>query len=574
MSTIAEVTRRHFLAYFSSLGLSGTLFPGTLYALHAQEGGPITVKTIEAAEKLVGLSFTPEQREMMVEDLNERLEDYEALRKVSLPNEVAPALRLDLAYSGQYPPARSQSDYLHWNPPERKRPAGEEDLAFLTVSELSGLLKRREITSTELTQLCLKRLKAYNPLLKAVITFTEERALRQAEQADKELDAGHWRGPLHGIPWGAKDLLAVKGYPTTWGAMPYKEQVIDEDATVVQKLDEAGAILVAKLTLGALAWGDVWFGGKTRNPWNPEQGSSGSSAGPGSAVAAGLVPFAIGSETLGSIVSPSTRNGVTGHRPTFGRVSRKGAMALSWSMDKLGPMARSAEDCALIFSAIHGYDPADPTTVEAAFHWAPAMDVRGLRVGYLAEAFEEEYANQKADLETLEILRKELGVTLHPITLPDQFPVSALLLILEAEAAAAFDELLRSGEVEQMVRQGKNAWPHVFRVARFIPAVEYINANRIRTLLMQAMTDTLRDIDVFISPSFRGGTLRITNLTGHPAVVVPNAFHPVKDKPLSPYRQPGSITFVGNLFRDEAALALAHAYQQVTDFHRRRPPLP
>ncbi len=569
-----ETTRRRFLAYFSAIGLGHTLFPGTLYALHVQEGGPITPEIIEKAEKIIGLTFTPEWRERMAEDLNERLKDYEAIRSVHLENSVVPALQFNPTVSGIYPPARSQEDFTHWSPPETRRPSSETDLAFMTVAELSGLLRRREITSVELTELALKRLKKYDPLLKAVITLTEERAYAQARKADEELDRGIWRGPLHGIPWGAKDLLAVRGYPTTWGAMPYKDQIIDEDAAVVQRLDEAGAVLVAKLTLGALAWGDVWFGGKTRNPWNPEQGSSGSSAGPGSAVAAGLVPFAIGSETLGSIVSPSTRNGVTGHRPTFGRVSRRGAMALSWSMDKLGPMARSAEDCALVFQAIHGYDPGDPTTVDVAFHWSPEMDVRGLRVGYLAEAFAQDYPNQKADLETLEVLTKELRIELKPIKLPEDFPVNALLITLEAEAAAAFDELLRSGEVNELVRQTKNSWPQVFRVARFIPAVEYINANRIRTLLMQAMTETLKDIDVFVSPSFGGGTLRITNLTGHPTVVVPNAFHPVKDKPGTPYRQPGSISFVGNLYRDEAALALAYAYQQVTDFHRRRPPLP
>jgi Asp-tRNA(Asn)/Glu-tRNA(Gln) amidotransferase A subunit family amidase len=355
--------------------------------------------------------------------------------------------------------------------------------------------------------------------------------------------------------------------------MPYKEQVIEADAAVVEKLEAAGAVLVAKLSLGALAWGDVWFGGTTKNPWNIEQGSSGSSAGPGAAVAAGLVGFAIGSDTLGSIVSPSTRNGVTGHRPTFGLVSRHGAMTLSWSMDKLGPMARSALDCALIFDAIRGADLRDPSTLDAPFPFDPSMDVTRLRVGYLAEAFEgDEYNNQEADRQALDVLRG-LGVTLRPMTLPDDLPVGAMLLTLNVEAAAAFDELTRTGGVDQMVRQGRNTWPHSFRQARYVPAVEFWQANRARTLLMQQMAALMEDVDVFVSPSFRGGTLRITNLTGHPCVCLPNAFHPLDDDPASPRRQPGSITFAGGLYKDAEVLALAHAYQHATDFHRRRPPI-
>jgi len=442
----------------------------------------------------------------------------------------------------------------------------------MTVAELSYLLKTRQVRSVELTELYLARLKRYDPVLKAVITYTEERAMAQAQQADEELDAGHWRGPLHGVPYGAKDLLAVPGYRTTWGAKPYENQVLDVTAAVIEKLDAAGAVLVAKLTLGALAWGDVWFGGQTKNPWNIEQGSSGSSAGPGAAVAAGLVPFAIGSETLGSIVSPSTRNGVTGHRPTFGAVSRYGAMTLAWTMDKLGPMARSAEDCALVFDAIRGHDPRDPSTRDMPFPFDPTFDVRQLRVGYLAEAFEADYENREADRQTLQVLR-ELGIDLKPIRLPDDLPVSAMLMTLEVEAAAAFDELTRTGGVDQMVRQGRNTWPHVFRVARFVPAVELLQANRIRTLLMQRMAEVFREVDVFVSPTFGGGTLQITNLTGHPCVCVPNAFHPLKDNPLSPRRRPGSITFIGGLYRDAEVLMLAHAYQQATDFHRRRPPI-
>lgn len=610
-----EIDRRHFLEAMTALGFGATLLPGALYSRAVQEQ-ELTTETIARAAKLIGLEFTPEQRELMLEDLRERLESFRTLRDVDLPNDVIPALLFDPAPGGSPPEAtgrgavapetaeadgragegvRAEDIAEAVRLPDIERPARDEDVAYLTVPELASLLRSGQLGSVELTRLYLTRLRRHDPALHAVVTLTEERALDRARRADAELEAGEWRGPLHGIPWGAKDLLAVEGYPTTWGATPYREQVIDHTAAVVRRLDEAGAVLVAKLSLGALAWGDVWFGGRTRNPWNVDQGSSGSSAGPGAAVAAGLVGFAVGSETLGSIVSPSTRNGVTGHRPTFGRVSRDGAMTLSWSMDKLGPMCRSAAGCALVFSAIHGRDPADPTTVTAPFPWTGEADLDGLRVGFLEEAFrrdeedggdEEEggqdeqdgdgdgggYRNYAADRATLRTLRG-LGVDLRPLSLPD-IPSGPLLLTLNAEAAAAFEKLTRSGGVETMVRQEQNAWPNVFRHARFIPAVEYINANRVRTKLMSAMAEAMTDLDVFVSPSFRGGTLGVTNLTGHPSVTVPNAFHRVEDAPAgSPRRAPGSITFIGALYRDDAALALAHAYQGATDFHRRRPPI-
>jgi Asp-tRNA(Asn)/Glu-tRNA(Gln) amidotransferase A subunit family amidase len=419
-------------------------------------------------------------------------------------------------------------------------------------------------------------LKRFDSELHCVITLTEERAMTQARRADRELAKGIWRGPLHGVPWGAKDLLAVRGYPTTWGAAPFKDQVIDEDATVVRRLDEAGAVLVAKLTLGALAWGDVWYGEKTRNPWNTEQGSSGSSAGPGAATAAGLVGFSIGSETWGSIVSPSTRCGVSGLRPTFGRVSRHGGMALSWSMDKLGPMCRSVEDCALVLAAIEGDDGLDPAAVDRPFVWDADLDVRTLRVGYLKSLFERELEfgdedteedRQRArewlaaDMETLAALGS-LGIELIPIELPD-FPVSALSFILSAEAAAAFDELTRSGRDDELVRQIENAWPNVFRQARTIPAVEYIQANRARTVLMREMERLLDGLDCWVSPSFGGSNLLLTNLTGHPAVVVPNGFRSDGT--------PTSITFNGRLFGESRILALGRAYQEATGFHLRHP---
>ena len=581
MSSQSLVDRRRFMAYCSTLGLSGTLFPGALYA-EAQraadspinddeEEGPITVEIIEKAEKIAGLSFNEMERDMMVQDLNERLQGFEAVRELQIPNEVPPALTFDPRIGGATP--LPDNGPIEWEPPSVSRPDSDVDLAFLPVTKLSALLRQGDVTATELTELYLRRLKRYDGKLKAVITLTEERAREQAARADEELANDEWRGPLHGIPWGAKDLLAVEGYPTTWGATPYKDQVIDHTAAAVRKLDEAGAILVAKLSLGALAWGDVWFDDRTNNPWNLDQGASGSSAGSGAAVSAGLVGFALGTETLGSIVSPASRNGVTGFRPSFGMVSRDGAMALSWTMDKVGPMARSAADCALVFDVIRGYDTADPATVEAGFSFDSSPDISGMRIGYLKDSFDAEYGNEQADAETLSVLR-ELGAELEPVAWPDDLPSGPLVGTLWTEGAAAFDDLTLSRGIDDMVRQTQDAWPHVFRTARFMPAVEFIQINRARTLLMRRVHEIMRDFDVVVTPSFVGGTLQITNLTGHPCVCIPNAFHPVENNNGNGARRsPGSITFVGRLYRDGAPLALAHAYQEQTDFHERRPPL-
>ncbi|MEZ4701742.1 MAG: amidase [Rhodothermales bacterium] len=566
--------RRRFLARLSAAGFSGGLFPGALYTVAAQgaaeDEAEITVEMIEQAEQLAGLSFTPEQRAMMRDDLQRNREGFREMRAYPLVNSVAPALQFDLRAGGATIPQGPVRRLTDWSPPATALPGSDEDLAYLSVAGLASLLKTRKITSLRLTQFFIDRLKRYDERLHAVITLTEERALAQARAADRELDAGRWRGPLHGVPWGAKDLLSVRGYRTTWGAAPYRDQEIDADADVVRRLDDAGAVLVAKLTLGALAMGDVWFDDITRNPWNLDQGSSGSSAGPGSAVSAGLVPFAIGSETLGSIVSPSTRNGITGLRPTFGRVSKGGAMALSWSMDKLGPMCRSAEDCALVFDAIHGRGEGDATSYDAPFAWDPSR-AASIRVGYLASAFEEDYAGKQADAATLDVLRS-LGYDLKPIALPDR-PIGAMRMLLIVEAAASFDALTRSGRTDWMVRQTAGSWPNSFRQARFIPAVEYVQANRHRTLLMRDMEAVMADVDVFVSPSFGGGTLLTTNLTGHPAVCVPNRFDPLENPPDQRRRAPGSITFIGGLFKDAETLAVAHAYQQATDFHLRRPAL-
>ncbi len=528
-----------------------------------EDPSPISKQVIAEAEKLVGLTFTNAERDSMLDGMIEYLGNYDTLRMVNLANSVPPAI----AFSAILPDRKFNSErkpFKMSSITDVEVPTNIEDLAFYPVTHLAQLIKSQKITSVQLTRMYLDRLKRYGPKLECVITLTEDLAMKQAKRADEEIAAGRYRGPLHGIPWGAKDLLATRNIKTTWGATPYKDQIINENATVVKRLEVAGAVLVAKLTMGALAWGDVWFGGKTRNPWNLEQGSSGSSAGPASATAAGLVGFSIGTETWGSIVSPSTRCGTTGMRPTYGRVSRHGAMALSWSMDKIGPICRSVEDCAIVFNAIHGPDGKDGTVVDIPFNWNPSVKLADLRIGYLKHEFERERPNKANDDAVLQTLRS-LGATLIPIELPD-YPVEHLSFILSAEAAAAFDEITRSNRDDLLVRQIKNAWPNVFRQARFIPAVEYIQANRVRTLVMQEMARLMDTVRVYVAPSFGGNNLLLTNLTGHPAVVVPNGF--------SEKGTPTSITFMGDLYDESTVLAVAKAYQDATDNHRKHPKLP
>jgi Asp-tRNA(Asn)/Glu-tRNA(Gln) amidotransferase A subunit family amidase len=590
--------RRSFMTYFGSVGLGSTLLPGVLWArVHA--GEEITPATIASAEEIAGLSFTAAEREMMVSDLKEQAGQIAELHKVTLDNGVEPAVVFDPLPPGVKPPAPAgpaaqRPPMARSRPSGRARPAREEELAFLPVSELSELVRTRKLSSTELTRMYLGRIRRFDPQLKAVITLTEERALRQAAAADAEIARGQYRGPLHGIPWGAKDLLAVKGYRTTWGAGPYRNQVIDQDAEVVRRLDAAGAVLLAKLSLGELAQGDVWFGNgptdaptderktrtgqRTRNPWKLDQGSSGSSAGPASATAAGLVGFSIGSETLGSIASPSTRCGTTGLRPTFGRVPRTGAMALSWTMDKLGPICRSVEDCALVLDAIHGPDGEDRTVRDAAFRWDAALPLRSIRVGYVKADFDRPETDPTApegrrqvhptkafDDAALAVLRR-LGMDLVPVTLPEA-AYNAMRIVLVAEAAAAFDELTRSGRDDQLVQQGPNDWANTFRAARFIPAVEYVNANRARMVAMQRWHELMRSVDVIVTPTFTPNALQLvaTNFTGHPAVILPHGFRPDGT--------PVSLTFIGGLYEEAKLLRVAHAYQSATDFHTRRPTL-
>ncbi len=535
----------------------------TAAAAYARPQDKPTIKRrhVAAAERIMGLSFDKAERDSLLVDLHDYRGNYRQLRALEILNACPPALLFNPVPTGKafdtriLPPVFAPVD-------EVDLPGNLDDLAYYPVARLAELIRTRRITSTRLTTMYLERLRRYGPQLECVVTLTEELALEQARRADEEIAAGKYRGPLHGIPYGAKDLLAVKGYPTTWGAMPYKDQVIDEDAAVVQRLEEAGAVLVVKLTLGALAWGDVWFGGSTRNPWNLEQGSSGSSAGSAAATAAGLVPFAIGSETWGSIVSPSTRCGVTGLRPTFGRVSRTGAMALSWSMDKLGPLGRTVEDCAIVFNAIRGPDGLDQTVVDLPFNYNYQVDLGRLRIGYVKGAFEEDRPGKANDQAVLEVLQ-ELGAELVPIELPD-YPIQDLAFILNAEAAAAFDELTRSGKDDLLVRQVRKAWPNVFRASRFIPAVEYIQANRARQQLIQEMERILAEVDLYVCPSFGGDNLLLTNLTGHPCVVLPNGF--------DEQGSPTSITFTGHLYDEATLLAAARAYQKATGWHLRHPP--
>ena len=578
-SSALMVDRRRFLASASALAASAAL-PASAHALpaplDAHRLGPgtpppdglravdLTVEDLACAETVQGLAFTDADRQLMLPDVQARLADLQAIRQAEPPNSVPPALVLDLGLSGRARPEPGDGPSIPAEAPVRIA-AGGQDLAFAPLPRLGAMLRGGAVTSVELTEFFLDRLRAFDPTLQAVVTLLPERALATARQRDAELAAGRDHGPLHGIPWGAKDLLSATGGPTTWGAEPYRDQTIDADALVVERLEDAGAVLVAKLTLGALAWGDVWFGGTTKNPWNPDQGASGSSAGPGSAVAAGLVPFAIGSETLGSIVSPSTRNGVTGLRPTFGRVPTDGAMALSWSMDKLGPITRSAIDAALVFDAIRGPAGGAP---DAAFPFDPAAPLADLTVGTLVP-LDGDDVGARADRATVEVLRQQ-GANLVSVEWPGDVPIGPLRMILEAEAAAAFDGLTRSRGTDRLVRQERFAWPNVFRHARHIPAVDYINANRIRTQLMRAMTALFEQVDVLVTPSFDQGLL-ITNLTGHPAAVIPNGFFPVEGEP--DRRSPHSISFVGPLWGEHHALRLAHAVQSATDFHRQRPPV-
>ncbi|MGK2936180.1 MAG: amidase [Gemmatimonadaceae bacterium] len=566
--------RRAFMEYFASAGLGSTLLPGVLWSQVAA-GAEITAATVKCAEEIAGLGLADDEREMMVAGLRSQEARIRSLHAIELANSEAPALTFNPLPAGKSVPAEPRRVERPSMRPGAI-PRDLEELAFASVAELGALVRARRVTSTQLTEMYLARIKRLDPSLHAVITLTEERARAQALAADQEIARGRYRGPLHGIPWGAKDLLAVRGYKTTWGAGPYREQVIDHDATVVQRLDAAGAVLLAKLSLGELAQGDVWFGGMTRNPWKLDQGSSGSSAGPAAATAAGLVAFSMGSETLGSISSPSTRCGVTGLRPTYGRVPKTGAMALSWTMDKLGPICRSAEDCALVLEAISGADGADASAIAPQFVPDWRLRARDIRIGYFKGAFdvpERDSANPERTLHStkpfddaaLDVLRG-IGIGLVPVEMP-QLAYDAMRLTLTAEAAAAFDSLTRSNRDDELVQQSRNDWANTFRVARFIPAVDYINANRLRARAITEWDKLFAIVDVIVTPTSVAGfpQLVATNLTGHPAVILPHGFRADGT--------PVSLTFLGALFGEAKLLTVAREYQRATAFHLQRPAL-
>src|SRR5687767_11210599 len=565
-----RVGRRSFIKLMSALGIA-TATPDRILAQTATPSPApsptpaprITKEMMREAEKLIGIELTDAQEAMALGGVNRNFDAYETVRKIDIPLDTEPAIA--------FHPTRAKKEL--YGPRARFRfgkvelPPFKtvEDLAFATVPQLAELIRTRKISSTELTKMYLDRLKRYGQKLLCVVTLTEELALAQATEAEREIKAGKYRGPLHGIPWGAKDLFSTKGIKTTWGAEPYRDQVIDYDSAVVERLQAAGAVLVAKLSMGALAQGGRWFAGMTRNPWQVEEeriGSSGSSAGPASATAAGLVGFSIGTETLGSIISPSVRCGVVGLRPTYGRVSRHGAMGLSWTMDKVGPICRGVEDCAAALNAIYGPDEKDLTVADVPFNWEPARPIGKMRIGYIKTEFDQQQDPERKGLyqRALDAL-KTAGANLQPIELP-KFSVAALRIILVAEAATAFDDITRDGRINQLSGQEPNDWPNTFRSSRFIPAVEYIRAQRARRLLMQQMDDLMSKWDVFVSPAPGSQSLLITNLTGHPAVCVPCGF---------PKGLPQSIMFTGGLYDESAPLRVALAFERATEWHKMRP---
>jgi Asp-tRNA(Asn)/Glu-tRNA(Gln) amidotransferase A subunit family amidase len=568
----SKPNRRSFLAYFSGLGLSSTLFPGVLWGrLQEQKPPKVTKEMLREAAAVAGLDFTDQQLDSMLDGVNKNIPHFEALRKIPLDNSIAPPLYFNPILPGTKIDRTKRAMRMS-EPPHVTRPKNLEDVAFWTVTQLAALVRTRQATSVELTEMYLARLKRYNPKLLCAITLTEDLGMSQAREADKEIAAGRYRGPLHGIPWGVKDLAAAKGYPTTWGAAPFKDRIIDRDATVVSRLTDAGAVLIAKLATGELALDDIWFDGQTKNPWDLSMGSQGSSAGPGSATSAGVVGFSVGTETGGSIVAPSTICGVTGLRPTFGRVSRYGVMTLSWSLDKTGPMCRSVEDCALVLAAIQGPDGHDLAVQDIPFNWDANFDIRKLRVGYLKAAFSNTRQTPQVEANDAAALAKirSMGFDLIEIELPEHagldFPI-----IMYGEANAALSDPIETRPA-LLKRQDRVADQDSLRL---LPAVEYLNANRVRTLLMQDMARIMSKVDVYLVPFDYGDytpnpiaslNSATTNLTGHPCVVVPHGF--------DEKHHPTSISFIGSLYGDAEMLALARAYQNATEWHLQHPTLP
>jgi Asp-tRNA(Asn)/Glu-tRNA(Gln) amidotransferase A subunit family amidase len=608
MST-STYDRRAFIAYFSSVGLGSTLLPGVLWAQAQQQlGSEITKEMIAAAEEISGLKFSDEERTAMARSLQQMRGNLQQLHKEPLDQSILPAIVFDPVPPGKELAKKTKTLMARSKVPVMSRPGSIEELAYAPVTQLSDLVRTRKVKPSELTDMYLSRLKRFDPQLHFVVNLTEERARAQAKDMDAEISRGKYRGPLHGIPWGAKDLLAVKGYPTTWGAGLYKDQTFDYEATVVKRLDAAGAILVAKLTLGSLAQGNHWWAEYTRNPWIPEQlnpGSSGSSAGPASATAAGCVGFSIGSETNGSITSPSRTCGVSGFRPSFGRIPRTGAMALSWTTDKLGPICRTAEDCALVFDAIQGPDGIDYSVKQYPFNWNANLKLSQLKIAYFKSDFERRAQDGTATpiaeaMNFLKVLESQ-GAKLEPIDAPTPNYGYLDSIILSAEAGAAFEPDTLNSKIKEL--EPYSTWPNFFRAAQFVPAVDYVNANRVRVAAMNQTWELFSKYDVVLTP--RENT-SVTNITGTPSIVVPTGFAipqafgrggggggggggrgfvggggrggdttraaappapPAVTIPL-----PTAMYVMGPIFQDEKNLLVAHAFQQATDFHKKHPP--
>jgi Asp-tRNA(Asn)/Glu-tRNA(Gln) amidotransferase A subunit family amidase len=537
-----------------------------LYASTAFSQDTLTTKDIQSAAKLLDLSFTRKEVDTMYEGVKENLAVYRLMHKQPLSNSVPMSLWQSPVLPGMH--FNEKQEAIKWNFPKQTLPSNRDELAYYNILQLASLIKNKKISSVELTKFYIDRIRKYGDSLQCVISVTEEIAMQQAQQADREIAGGNYRGPLHGIPYGLKDLFSVKGTKTTWGAAPYREQSIEEDAFVYTQLRQAGAVLVAKFSLGALAMGDYWYGGRTKNPWNTRMGSSGSSAGSASATVAGLVPFAIGTETWGSIVSPASTCGATGLRPTFGSISRSGAMTLSWSLDKIGPICRSAEDAAVVFTYIHGTDGNDMSAVNKPFNYKPDADIKKLKVGYAKNYFDRITDTSRNEWKVLDAYRK-MGVELIPVVFPDSgiYKFNIMDVVISAECAAAFDEFTRNNIDDEMTRQEKNDWPNSFRVSRLMSAAEYINANRHRYQLMQKVNEMMNDIDVLICPTRGGGNQSaITNLTGHPVVCVPTGFDKRSNLPTS-------ITLMGKLYNEATILSAAKAYQDASQWDEMHPPM-
>ena len=578
-------TRRRFMAHFASVGLGTTLAPGVLWA-RMQDAGTqkVTIDMVTDALKLAGIEMTEDERKAMVDGANRNLTSYEEIRAIHIPNDVSPPFHFSSIVPG-ITVNKTRQPFRMSAAPAVKRPSNLEDVAFWPVRHLAELMRTRQVTSLELTEMYLARLHRYNPLLNNVVTFLDDHGLAEARKADAEIAAGKYKGPLHGIPWGAKDIIAVKGFKTTWGSPAFKEQMLDYDASIVEMLREAGAVLIAKVTTGELAGGDNWFGGQTKNPWDPTQGSSGSSAGPSSATAAGCIAFGIGSETSGSILSPASRCGLTGLRPTFGRISRYGVMALSWTQDRLGPICRYAEDCALVMQAIAKPDGRDMSVSDIPFNWNAQLDIKKLKVGYIKESFDEltndtAKANAERMLETF----KSMGVTnLIPVAVPDAYTnVSAITV----ERAAFFDGHARAGHMKE-ARGGQQA------NGRLVSAPDYLQSQRVRMMMMMKLAEATAHVDVYLVASNnsgvggppgggRGGAAgaaggpppdrqqtptqrhsNMANLACYPAINIPNGFGATGS--------PTNATLFAQPFREMDILAVAKAYQDAAGFHLKKP---